>query len=54
MYGDELELYFSLTEVCNWQCFYCDFPLKQNPKSLKETGNNLWEKCLTTKHHSVV
>lgn len=28
----EKQWYFSLTEKCSWNCWYCDFPTKQNPK----------------------
>ena len=34
MYGDELELYFSMTEKCNWNCFYCDFPTINKPSQV--------------------
>lgn len=30
-YGD-LQLYFCLTELCNWKCSYCDFPLLEEKK----------------------
>ncbi len=33
MYAD-IELYLSLTEKCNWNCFYCGYPLKTQPKEI--------------------
>ena len=31
MYGSKLKLYHSLSQICNWNCFYCDHPLIINP-----------------------
>jgi len=31
--GFSTQYYVSLTEICNWQCSYCDFPKLNKPKS---------------------
>lgn len=31
-YGDKMNFSFILTERCNWNCYYCDFPSIKNPK----------------------
>ena len=30
----DLQLYLCLTQLCNWRCGYCDFPLMKNPRSV--------------------